>query len=67
VVGGGTVPTAVHPTRSDIVDLYGALHAAGLLRWEAETRTVVQVDAPAADVAAVVGAWRDRVAAASGR
>ncbi|MGY4644850.1 hypothetical protein [Cellulomonas sp. URHB0016] len=67
LVAAGPVPGAVHPTRHDVVDLYGALHAAGLLRWDAETRTVVQVEAAPADVAAVVRAWRDRVTGATGR
>lgn len=58
----GPVPATVHLTRRDIVELYAAMHAAGLLRWDAATRTIVQVDAPPADVAAVHTAWRERIA-----
>jgi hypothetical protein len=58
----GPGPAAVHPTRRDIVDLYAAMHAAGLLRWDAATRTIVRVDAPSSDVAAVAAAWRDQIA-----
>lgn len=58
----GLAPAAVHPTRRDIVDLYAVMHAAGLLRWDAATRTIVQVDAPSSDVAALHAAWQDRVA-----
>lgn len=63
----GPGPAAVHATRRDVVDLYAAMHAAGLLRWDATTRTIVQVDAPSSDVAAVHTAWRARIAGLSGR
>jgi hypothetical protein len=59
----GPAPAAVELTRGDIVELYAAMHAAGLLRWDAATRTIVQVDAPPSrDVAAVHAAWRARIA-----
>lgn len=62
----GPGAAGVRASRRDVVDLYAALYAAGLLRWDAATRTVVHADVPTADVAAIVAAWRDRVAAAPG-
>lgn len=62
----GPGPGAVRASRRDVVELYAALHDAGLLHWDAATRTVVHADVPAADVAAIVAAWRDRVAATPG-
>ena len=35
----GPDPAVVHTIR-DIVALYAAMHAAGLLRWDAATRTI---------------------------
>jgi hypothetical protein len=62
----GLGSAAVHRTRRDIVDLYAVMHAAGLLRWDAATRTIVQVDAPSNDVAAGHAAWQDRIAGRHG-
>ena len=58
----GNGPAAVHRTRRDIIDLFAVMHAAGLLRWDAATRTIVQVDARSYDVAAGHAAWQDRIA-----
>ena len=76
---GDTIPTSIdelrepgpglagaHLTRRDIVELYAAMHTAGLLRWDAATRTIVQVDAPPSDIAAVHAAWRARITRPSG-
>ncbi|HEY8716995.1 hypothetical protein [Pengzhenrongella sp.] len=49
-------------TRRDIVDLFAVMHEAGLLRWEAATRTIVQVEVPSTDAAALHAAWQDRIA-----
>ena len=58
----GPRPTDVRTIR-DVVELYAAMHEAGLLRWDAATRTIVQLDPPPSyDVAAVHAAWRARIA-----
>jgi len=62
----GNVPVGLARTRRDIVDLFAVMHAAGLLGWDAATRTIVQVDAPSSDVAALHAAWRDRIAGRHG-
>ena len=62
----GPGPAAAYPTRRDIVHLDAAMHAAGLLRWDAATRTIVQVDPPSYDVAPVAAAWRHWIAGSLG-
>lgn len=58
----GPGPAAVRRTRRDIVEFYAARHAAGLLRWDAATRTIVQLDPPPSyDAAAFHAAWEEKI------